>query len=440
MKQPIRIASLIGAMMLMVTASAQSKYGANPEDSVTCVQNLSLYQEFMKQDAVKDAYGPWKEVLRVCPAASKGVYQNGAQTILPTFIANEKDEARKLRLIDSLYIIYDMRAANFGEEDFVFGRKGADMLVYSPDRDQEAFDILHKSVEGAQERSEAGTLNADYQALSILYNKGKATKDQMMAEYVFIMGFIEAKLSNPGLKERDRDYITQARDNVNTLFFKIAECSDIGRIVGDMIKAKPDDMDLKVRLLKVLNGKDCSDEASYLPLAKAVHAASPTSESAFSLAMSLVKDRDMTGAMKYMKEAVDLCDGCPDKVKYLLKAGQVASANGNHGQARSYANQVLQIEPKNGEAMMLIGNAVAANAGSCQPPDSWGVYWLAYDYYQRAKSLDPSVSEKASERMASSAARFPTQSDAFFYQMSEGQSVQVACGGLNESTTVRFRK
>jgi hypothetical protein len=68
------------------------------------------------------------------------------------------------------------------------------------------------------------------------------------------------------------------------------------------------------------------------------------------------------------------------------------------------------------------------------------VYWLAYDYYQRAKSLDPSVNEKASERMASSAARFPTQSDAFFYQLSEGQSVQVACGGLNESTTVRFRK
>jgi tetratricopeptide (TPR) repeat protein len=440
MKQPIRITGLMATMVLVASASAQSKYGATPEDSVTCVQNLSLYQEFMKQDAVKDAYGPWKEVLRVCPGASKGAYQNGAQTILPTLIANEKDEVRKKRLIDSLYITYDMRAANFGEDDFVMGRKGADMLVYSPERDQEAFDILHNAVEGGKERSEAGTLSADYQALNILYNKEKATKDQMMAEYVFLMGFIDAKLANPALKERDRDYIMQARDNVNTLFFKIAECADIGRIVGDMLEADPDDMELKVRLLKVLNGKDCTDDPAYLPLAKAVHANSPTSESAFSLAMSLVKDRDMTGAAKYMKEAVDLCDGCPDKVKYLLKAGQVASANGNHGLARSYANQVLQIEPKNGEALMLIGNAVAANASACQPPDSWAVYWLAYDYYQRAKSLDPSVNEKASERMASSAARFPTQSDAFFYQLSEGQSVQVACGGLNESTTVRFRK
>ena len=101
---------------------------------MTCVQNLSLYQEFMKQDAVKDAYGPWKEVLRVCPGASKGVYQNGAQTILPTFIANEKDEARK-QALDRL-VVYRIRHAcgqYFGEEDFVMGRKGADMFVYSPD-------------------------------------------------------------------------------------------------------------------------------------------------------------------------------------------------------------------------------------------------------------------------------------------------------------------
>ena len=112
------------------------------------------------------------------------------------------------------------------------------------------------------------------------------------------MGFIDAKLNNPDLKERDREYINQARDNVNTLFFKIADCADIGRIVEDMVTANPDDMDLKIRLLKVLNGKDCTEEAIYLPLAKAVHAASPTSESAFSLAMSLVKDRDLNRCLE----------------------------------------------------------------------------------------------------------------------------------------------
>ena len=440
MKMSVRAMSLIIGALFVGTVQAQSKYGATAEDSVTCVQNLSLYQEFMKQEALDDAYPAWKQVLQVCPGASKGVYQNGAQTILPTFIAAEKDPARKQQLIDSLYIIYDMRAANFGEEDFVMGRKGTDMLVYSPDRVKEAYDILHASIASAKGKSEAGTLSAEYQALNILFGQGQATKDQMLAEYVELMGYIDAKLNNPELKEKDRAYVEQARDNINTIFFNIAECADIGRIVTDMVTAKPDDVELKTRLLKVLNGKDCSDEKIYRTLAEEVHKANPSSESAFSLGMNSVKAGDVSGASKYMKEAVDLCDGCTDKVKYLLKAGQVASANGNHGLARSYANQILAIESKNGEALMLIGNAIASQASGCQAPDVWGVYWLAYDYYQRAKSLDPSVSEKASERMASSTARFPTQSDAFFHQLSDGQSIQVACGGLNETTTVRTRK
>lgn len=443
MKQAMRITGLLVALVLVGSAQAQSKFGATPEDSVTCVNNLSLYQEAMKnsnvEEGYRDAYGPWKEVLRVCPTSMKGIYQNGTK-ILSHFIEKEKDATRKQRLIDSLYLVYDMRVTHFGEEDFVMGRKAIDMMQLSPDRAKEVYETLHKSVENAGVKSEAGTLNADYQALNNLYARGEATKDQMLAEYVFVIGFLEANMSDENKKESDREYYSKARDNVNLLFFKIAECSDIGRIVEDMLKAKPDDIEMKGRLLKVLNGKDCTDEKVYQSLAEEVHRASPSAESAYSLALFLAKQNDISGSLKYMKEAVELCPSCPDRTKYLLKAGQVASAAGSHSQARSFANQVLQAESKNGEAFILIGNAVAAQAGSCEAPDSWGAYWLAYDYYQRARSLDPSVADKAGDRMASSTARFPTQAEAFFYQLTDGQSVQVACGGLNESTTVRTRK
>jgi tetratricopeptide (TPR) repeat protein len=360
--------------------------------------------------------------------------------MLKDFIKQEKDVARKARLIDSLYLIYDMRITHFGEEAYVLGRKGVDMTSYSPERCEEALSILDRSVDLGGMRSEAGTLSAFYQALNCQFTAGKVDKARMMAEYVEMMEIVEAKLADPDMKDADKEYYTMARDNVNTMFFKIAECADIARIAQEMVTADPDDLEMKKRLLRVLNGKDCTEEKVYLPLARDVHDADPSSESAYSLAMSLVKGDDLSGAAKYLKQAVDLCDGCQDKPRYLLKAGQVASANGNHALARSYANQILSIEPKNGEAIMLIGNAVAAQGAACEAPDSWGVYWLAYDYYQRAKSLDPSVSEKAGERMAASAARFPTQAEAFFHQLSEGQAYQAACAGLNESTTVRTRK
>ncbi len=438
MNDTIRGLGLLTAMIMANTTYAQGKYGA-PEDSVRCLENLSMYQEFMKQNALDDAYGPWRTVLSICPASSKGVYQNGTR-LLGTFIQKEKDAARKNALVDSLFLIYDMRIQHFGEEAFVLGRKGVDMLIFSPERCQEAFDILARSVELGGARSEAGTLSAYYQALNCLYTNGQATKDQMLAAYVMLMDLVDANLADEMMKPADREYFTKARDNIYALFFKVAECEDIGRIVGDMLKAKPDDKELKMRLLRVLNSKDCTEEAVYFPLAKEVHDADPSSESAYSLAMYLAKRNDLTGAARLFKEAVDLCGSCPDKVKYLLKAGQVASANGNHSLARSYANQILQIDPRNGEALILIGNAVASQAGDCEPPDSWGVYWLAYDYYQKARNADASVADKAGDRMAASQARFPSTSEAFFYQLTDGQSFQVKCGGLNESTTVRTRK
>ncbi|MDQ3100634.1 MAG: hypothetical protein M3R08_04550, partial [Bacteroidota bacterium] len=338
------------------------------------------------------------------------------------------------------YLVHDMRIQHFGEEPFVLGRKGLDMLINEPENCQQAFDVLKKAVELGGAKSEAGTLSGYYQALNCLFVKEKATKEQMLSDYVLINDHLEMNLSDSTKAEADRNYYMQARDMVNGIFFKVAECSDIGRIVDQMIKAKPDDIELRSRLLKVLNAKDCTDQPIYRSLAEDVHRAKPGSESAYSLAMMLVRENEMGGALRYMKEAVDLCTNCPDQNKYLLKAGQIASAAGNNAQSRSFASQLLQTDPKSGEALMLIGNSIASQGGSCEAPESWGVYWLAYDYYQRAKSLDPAVAEAANQRIASSQARFPTSGEAFFHQLSEGQTVQVTCGGLNESTTVRTRK
>jgi len=438
MSKHLRSLGMAASIALAYTATAQGKYGATPTDSVSCVQNLSMYQEFFGQTNYADAYGPWATAVSLCPASSKKMYADG-NLMLKTFIGKEKDATRKAALTDSLYLLHDLRMANFGEHAFVTGRKGQDILTYSPDNCKLAFDVLKEAVELGGARSEDITLSAYYQALNCLYTKGEATKDQMLNDYVMIMGHIETNLARD-MKEADRNYWITARDQVNTLFFKVAECEDIGRIAGDMLKAKPNDNEMKARLLRILSGKDCTDEKIYLSLAEDVHRADPSSESAYSLAMYLIKRNDLSGAGKFLKEAVDLCNGCPDKAKYLLKAGQLASAQGNHGSARSYANQVLQVEPRNGEAMLLIGDAVSSQAGNCDVPEKWGVYWLAYDYYQKAKSLDPSVSDKAGDRMARASAHFPAQGDAFFHQLTDGQSFQVTCGGLNESTTVRTKK
>lgn len=413
---------------------AQGKYGATPADSATCVQNMSLWVEFVKQSNYADALEPWRICMRTCPQSSKNMYIDGVK-IRKHFADKEKDAARKAALVDSIYLVYDQRITAFGEAGYVLGRKAIDMMKYSPDRGAEILRTLEQSVQERGAKSEAGVLAAYYQALSNSQQDGQVTKDRMMEEYVTVMGHIESNLQAGG-----GELYEKARDNVNELFMRVADCSDIGRLVDNMLQQRPDDQELKGRMLKVLNSKECTELPVYQRLAEEVHRASPTSESAYSLGLYLAKKGDMSGSLKYMKEAVDLCSGCSDKIKYLLKAGQVASAAGSHAQSRTFANQVLALDPKNGEAYMLIGHAVSSQGSGCDEPQAWGPNWLAYDYYQKARSMDPNVAEKAADRMAACAARFPEQAKMFFHQITEGQSFQVTCGGLNETTTARARK
>ena len=60
-------------------AQKKGKYGATDEDSVKCVENLSLYIEFFKQNNYADALSGWRWVYNNCPRSSKKMYANGAK-------------------------------------------------------------------------------------------------------------------------------------------------------------------------------------------------------------------------------------------------------------------------------------------------------------------------------------------------------------------------
>src|SRR5690606_14176367 len=102
------------------------KYG---EDSVKCVQNLSLYRDYYKQKMYDDAYKFWRIAYTICPAASEQMYLDGGNLIEYKMKKAESDEAKKAYL-DTLLEVYDKRIVYFGKEGYILGRKGTDMLRY----------------------------------------------------------------------------------------------------------------------------------------------------------------------------------------------------------------------------------------------------------------------------------------------------------------------
>src|SRR5690606_36703710 len=105
----LKYALLRIAMSAGTVGFAQRDFGSDPEK---CKENISLYQDAMSRDQIAEAYAPWSKILQLCPAWSKGVSQNGTR-IMAGMIAKAVDPERKERLIDSLYIVHDMRIQYF---------------------------------------------------------------------------------------------------------------------------------------------------------------------------------------------------------------------------------------------------------------------------------------------------------------------------------------
>ena len=161
--------------------------------------------------------------------------------------------------------------------------------------------------------------------------------------------------------------------------------------------------------------------------------------------MGLAKKSLYAESFMYMEEAVSNCEDCPEQVTYLLKAGQIASALNRSNTAKRYARQVLAIDPNNADAYMLIGDAIAGSPKACDDGGigSRAVYWVAHDYYARAKSLNPDKADIANKKMSNMAKQFPTVDDVFALGLSAGSKFTVkesgSCPCSGETTTIRVR-
>ena len=87
--------NLFGVIAIVLIAGSsfaqkKGKYGETEEDSIKCVENLSLYIELYKQKNYKDALTGWRWVYSNCPRASKKLYAEGTR-MYKTFARKEKD-------------------------------------------------------------------------------------------------------------------------------------------------------------------------------------------------------------------------------------------------------------------------------------------------------------------------------------------------------------
>jgi hypothetical protein len=113
--------------------------------------------------------------------------------------------------------------------------------------------------------------------------------------------------------------------------------------------------------------------------------------------------------------------------------------NGLRSKAVEAAKKAVELDNGfAGKAYLIMGN-IWASATCGDTVDKWARYWVAADYYQKARSTDASLSDEAASSISSVARYYPEASEAFMYDLTKGQSYTVSCSGMTATTTVRVQ-
>lgn len=422
-----------------LTAGAQGKYGETEEDSVNCLKYLSLYTEFYNQKAYDDALRPMLAALTTCPGASKNLYIRGANILnhkLKELKTSNEDEMQS-KYLDSLKLLYDLRIENFGQRGYVLGRKGTDMLRYGTSDDfKEAYDELRESIKLTGNETQAGIIAAVYQAAYVLQAKSIIEKEEALELYGELADITDANI--PG---EDADSYKKAQESVDQIFGKIATCTDLVEIFTPKFKANPKDTSLLSNIINLLDMQGCTDEELFLKASKNLDKVQPSGESKYGIGVALLKKQEYKEAVTYLKEAADLLeDDIEKKVSALNYAGSALIQLKRYPEVKQAALKALEADPNNGEAYMLIGDAYfygSKSVGDSKCTKAGG-YWAAIPKYQKAKSLDSELADKADRKIGSARAQFPDKQECFFEDITDGQSFTVG-GWINETVTVETK-
>ncbi|MAY84127.1 MAG: hypothetical protein CMP59_08340 [Flavobacteriales bacterium] len=421
--------------MLSSMAFAQGKYGA---DSSKCVRNLSLYRDYYKQKSYDDAYKFWKIVYTICPASSERMYVDGANLVEYKLKKATTDEAKKA-YVDSLKMVYDQRIANFGKEGYVLGRKGTDMLKYDQENIEEVYATLKKSIDLEGKGSGPGAIVSAMNASVLMEKKEKHDAAEVVAMFGTLSDILAANIAKYE-GQKNGEYYLKAQEAVENIAGPYLNCDILVKMANDNYEKNKENADWMERTANLLDRKGCIDAPIFYTIAKTMHASNPSAVSAEKMGVMSLKNKKYQDAVNYFKQAIELAQDDKKMADYYIELAQAYSSMGSYSAARQNARKAAELRPGDGLPYIMIGDMIAGSSSACDFDDACkkkALYWLATDYYQRAKSVDPSMADKANAKIATYKPYYPTKEECFFLGIKEGDTVEIGCW-IGESTTARF--
>jgi tetratricopeptide (TPR) repeat protein len=199
----------------------------------------------------------------------------------------------------------------------------------------------------------------------------------------------------------------------------------------------PNDTAMIEKMLVAFDRKNCAPPL-YYEASEQLYKLKPSPSSALALGKMYYKLDQYSKAIPFLQDAINGLQDNDAKADACYILADVYKNLKNYSAARTNALRATELKPNYGMPWILIGDLYAMSAGNCgdNKVTAKAAYWAAVDKYQKAKSVDESVSALANSRISTYVGAFPTTEDIFFFGFNKGDSYRVECW-ISETTIIR---
>ena len=433
-----RTSSLTAAMLMLFVvaagalaqpARAQSEEVSDQDKAV----HYSLYYEDFKNENFQSALPHLKWIIQKAPGYPKNDDRN-YERLVDTYagLATQADDAdTKRAYLDSALVTFDEAVpalkeaeAEVNEVNWLI-KKGRFIQTHAADLSDRTAEVAPLYLAAFEQ---AACEVDPYYIRVIIDDFVRSDKKQ---EAVDLMDQAEACYAD---NAEMMQYVTEIR---NGLFTTPDERMTFleGRLEKD-----PENVDIAAELFDIYMTLSYRDKAA--ALGQKLLEMQPSARTYRLLAKMHLEDGEADEAMALYEKALELPGAEEIARDIYFNMGIAQQQLGRLSSARTYFRRAIEEDSSFGPAYIAIGDLYAtavSNCGSFEREDR-AVYWLAVDYYERAKSADPNVAAQANQKIATYRRSFPDQEALFFKNWSPGQSYTINYGcysWIGETTTVR---
>ena len=433
----------VAAMALFCSSkvSAQGKFGP---DSVECIKYLSYYTEYFKQKNYDSALPNWRKAYNLCPPTARYSLLSDGTTLLKRVIQqNQKNPIYKDQLVDSLMKIYDERIQYWPKyATSSLNNKALDMYNFMKDEPKKLYEGLTDAVVKLGKNARANVYLFQISTAVDLYKDGQLDPEAVINAYETAVANIAQMTTKNDVEKRSNDKVVE---DIESLFItsQVASCDNLIALFTPRYEADSQNLDLAKNIVRMMSlTEGCTDNDLFLNAVTTMYNLEPSYTSAYYLYKLYAGRSDVDNAVKFMTEAINAAesDSATDAA-YQFELAAFCYKNGQNAKAFAAAQQAVELDPSfAGKAYFLMGNIWGSVSCSGNDVEQRAKYWVAVDYMNKAKAADETLAEDANNYIRQYAAYYPQTAEAFMYDVTDGQSYTVSCGGMRATTTVRTQK